>query len=82
MGGASADGRAVVAALKREPVKDPLFGTTDIRADGRALHPVFLMQAKTPAESKGDWDFFKMVADIPPAEAWRPMAGAGCALAG
>ncbi len=82
LGGASADGRAVVAALKRAPVRDPLFGTTEIRADGRALHPVFLMQAKTPAESKGDWDFFKLVADIPAQEAWRPMAGGGCALAG
>ena len=81
LGGKSDDGRAVVAAMKRAPVHDPLFGTTEIRADGRALHPVFLMQAKTPQESKGDWDFFKLVSVLPPDEAWRPMAEGGCRMA-
>ena len=82
LGGKSDDGRAAVAEMKRTPANDPLFGTTEIRADGRALHPVFLMQAKTPAESTGDWDFFRMVSVIPPDQAWRPMKGAGCSLVG
>jgi branched-chain amino acid transport system substrate-binding protein len=82
LGGRSDDGAAVVAAMKRAPVHDPLFGTTVIRADGRALHPVFLMQAKTPAESHGDWDFFKLISVLPPDQAWRPMKGGGCTLAG
>ena len=81
LGGASDDGRAVVAAMKRAPLHDPLFGTTQIRADGRALHPVFLMQAKTPAESTGDWDFYKLVSVLPPDEAWRPMADGHCEIA-
>jgi branched-chain amino acid transport system substrate-binding protein len=82
LGGKSADGRAVVAAMKRAPVQEPLFGTTEIRADGRALHPVFLMQAKSPQESRGDWDFFKTVSVLPPEQAWRPMKDGGCPLAG
>ena len=81
LGGMSDDGRAVVAAMKHAPVQDPLFGTTTIRADGRALHPVFLMQAKTPQESKGDWDFFKLVSVLPPDEAWRPLQEGGCRMA-
>ena len=81
LGGKSDDGRAVVAAMKRAPLHDPLFGTTDIRADGRALHPVYLMQAKTPAESKGDWDFYKLVSVLPASEAWRPMQDGGCKIA-
>ncbi|MDA8249938.1 MAG: ABC transporter substrate-binding protein [Rhodospirillales bacterium] len=82
LGGRSDDGRAVVAAMKQAPVQDPLFGTTEIRADGRALHPVFLMQAKTPAESKGDWDFYKLISVLPPDQAWRPMQEGGCKLVG
>ncbi len=79
-GGKSDDGEAVVAAMKRHPVHDPLFGTTEIRTDGRALHPVYLMQAKTPAESKGDWDFFKLLSTLPADQAWRPQQDGGCKL--
>ncbi len=82
LGGQSADGRAVVAQMKRAPAHDPLFGTSDIRADGRVTHPVFLMQAKTPQESKGDWDYFKLVSVIPPDQAYRPLKDGGCKLAG
>ena len=79
-GGKSDDGSAIVAEIKRSPVQDPLFGTTTVRADGRALHPVLLMQAKDPAESTGDWDFFKTVSVLSPAQAWRPMRDGGCGL--
>jgi branched-chain amino acid transport system substrate-binding protein len=82
LGGASDDGRAVVAQIKRAPVQEPLFGTTTVRADGRALHPVFLMQAKTPAESRQDWDFFRLVSVLPPEQAWRPLQDGGCPLVG
>ena len=71
-----------VAQMKRAPAHDPLFGTSDIRADGRATHPVFLMQANTPQESKGDWDYFKLVSVIPPDQAYRPLKDGGCKLAG
>ena len=60
------------------PTDDPLFGKGSIRADGRHIHPVYLMQVKTPAESKGAWDVFKTVATIAPADAWRPLDKGGC----
>ena len=49
---AKADGRAAVARMKAMPTDDDCFGPGRIREDGRALHPVYLFQAKTPAESK------------------------------
>ena len=79
VGGAD-DGKAVVAAMKAMPTDDPLFGKGTIRADGRKIHPMYLFQVKTPAESKGEWDYFKLVGTIPAEEAFRPLKDGGCPL--
>ncbi len=76
----SVSGQAVVAKMEAAPIDDPLFGPTTIRPDGRAVHAMYLFQVKTPAESKGPWDFYKTVATIPPEQAFRPMAEGGCPL--
>jgi branched-chain amino acid transport system substrate-binding protein len=78
--GSPADGRAVVAAMKATPVDDPLFGHVSIREDGRALHPMYLLQVKTPEESTGAWDVFKVTGTIPPEQAFRPLKDGGCPL--
>jgi branched-chain amino acid transport system substrate-binding protein len=78
--GGAADGRAVVAAMKAMPTDDPLFGKGTIRADGRKIHPMYLFQVKSPAESKGEWDYFKLVSTIPAEEAFRPLKDGGCPL--
>ncbi len=78
--GSPADGRAVVDAMKATPVDDPLFGHVTIRQDGRAVHPMYLLQVKTPAESKGTWDVFKLVATVPADQAFRPLNEGGCPL--
>ncbi len=78
--GSPADGRAVVAAMKAMPTNDPLFGTGQIRADGRKMHPMYLLQVKTEAESKGPWDVFKVAATIPAEKAFRPLKDGGCPL--
>jgi len=75
-----ADGKAVVAKMKEMPTDDKLFGKGTVRADGRKIHPMYLFEVKTPAESKGPWDYYKVRATIPAAEAWRPMAEGGCPL--
>lgn len=75
------DGRAVVAEMKRLPTDDPLFGKGSIRVDGRKLHPMYLFEVKTPAESKGPWDYLKIGATIPVEEAIRPLADGACPLA-
>ena len=78
--GSPADGRAVVAAMKAMPTDDPLFGKGTIRADGRQIHPMYLLQVKTPAESKSEWDVFKVVGTIPADKAFRPLNDGGCPL--
>jgi branched-chain amino acid transport system substrate-binding protein len=75
-----ADGKAVVAKMKEMPTDDPLFGKGTIRADGRKVHPMYLLEAKKPAESKGPWDLMKVRATIPAEEAFRPLADGGCPL--
>ena len=74
----AADGKALVDAMKAIPTDDVIFGKGSIRADGRKLHPTYLLSAKTPSESKGDWDYFTPVRTIPIDEAWRPLSQGGC----
>jgi branched-chain amino acid transport system substrate-binding protein len=78
--GGAADGKAVVAAMKAIPTDDPLFGKGSIREDGRKLHPMYLLQVKSPGESKGDWDFYKVISTIPAEQAFRPMSEGNCPL--
>src|SRR5215475_682744 len=74
------DGKAVVAKMKELPTSDPLYGDGVIRADGRKIHPVQLYETKKPSESKGEWDYFKLIATVPADQAFRPLADGGCAL--
>jgi branched-chain amino acid transport system substrate-binding protein len=76
----AADGKAVVAEMKKLPTDDPLFGKGSIRADGRKIHPAYLFEVKTPAESKHPGDFYKLRATIPADEAFRPLKDGGCPL--
>ncbi|WP_158927170.1 ABC transporter substrate-binding protein [Acidisphaera sp. S103] len=77
---AKADGRAVVERMKAMPTDDDCFGPGKIRIDGRALHPVYLLEAKKPSESKQPWDVARVVATTPADEAWRPLSEGGCPL--
>jgi branched-chain amino acid transport system substrate-binding protein len=76
------DGLKVVAQMKSMPTDDPLFGKGSIRADGRKLHPAYLVEVKKPAESKGPYDYYKVRATIPAEQAFRPLADGSCALVG
>jgi branched-chain amino acid transport system substrate-binding protein len=74
------DGAAVVAKMKELPTDDTLFGKGSVRADGRKIHDVYLFEVKKPEESKGPYDYYKVRATIPAAEAWRPIADGNCPL--
>ena len=76
----SDDGTKVVAKMKEMPTDDPLFGKGTIRADGRKIHPAYLMEVKKPAESKGPWDYYKVRATIPADQAFRPLKDGECPL--
>jgi branched-chain amino acid transport system substrate-binding protein len=75
-----ADGVKVVDKMKEMPTDDRLFGKGSIRVDGRKIHDAYLFEVKKPSESKGAWDYYKLRATIPAAEAFRPLAQSECPL--
>jgi branched-chain amino acid transport system substrate-binding protein len=78
--GGATDGKAVVAAMKAIPTDDPLFGKGFIRADGRKIHPLYLLEVKKPDESQSKWDLLKVVGTVSGEDAFRPEKDGGCPL--
>jgi branched-chain amino acid transport system substrate-binding protein len=78
----SDDGATVMAKMKATPVSDAYTPNGRIREDQRMVHDLYLVQVKTPEESKGPWDFVKLVATIPPDQAFRPLERSKCSLVG
>jgi branched-chain amino acid transport system substrate-binding protein len=84
MGAAEAkkSGIETVGRMKKMPVEDDCFGKTTIREDGRNLTNAYLFEVKKPSESKGPWDYFKLVATTPGDEAYRPLGEGHCEFIG
>jgi branched-chain amino acid transport system substrate-binding protein len=74
------DPAKVMAKMKEMPTDDPVFGKGQLRADGRKVHDMYLFEVKKPAESKGAWDYYKVLAKIPAEQAFRPMKDGNCPL--
>jgi branched-chain amino acid transport system substrate-binding protein len=74
------DGAKVIAKMKELPTDDPLFGKGTVRADGRKIHPAYLVEVKKPEESKYPWDYHKVRATIPAEQAFRPLDKGECPL--
>ncbi|TGE02287.1 ABC transporter substrate-binding protein [Methylobacterium nonmethylotrophicum] len=72
------DAAAVMARMRETPVNDFFAQGGKVRPDGRMVHDMYLMRFKTPAQSKGRWDLYELVATIPGDEAFRPLAEGGC----
>ncbi|KGJ14483.1 ABC transporter substrate-binding protein [Paracoccus sanguinis] len=71
---------AVAAKLHEQPLDDFFAPGARVAANGQLINDVYLMQVKTPEESKGDWDYYKIIATIPGAQAYLPAAETGCPL--
>jgi branched-chain amino acid transport system substrate-binding protein len=82
MGAAEArkSGTATVDRMKAMPTDDDAFGQNTIRTDGRLLHPAYLFQVKTPAESSGAWDYYKLLATTPSEQAARSLEDGKCPM--
>ncbi|MDO9299167.1 ABC transporter substrate-binding protein [Bradyrhizobium sp.] len=80
MGGNPHDGIKVVEKMKSMPTDDPLFGKGTIRVDGRKIHPAYLFEVKKPADSKGPWDYYKLIGTTPGEQAFRPLSESECPL--
>ncbi|HWK44861.1 MAG TPA: ABC transporter substrate-binding protein [Stellaceae bacterium] len=71
----------ILAKMRSAPMADPLFGTTTLRVDGRAVHDMYLFQVKAPSASKADWDYYELLQTIPAQDAFRPLSEGHCPLA-
>jgi len=74
------EAKAVMAKMRERPVNDFYVKNGRLRQDGRLVHDMYFAQVKTPAESKGPWDYYKLLATIPGGQAFRPLAEGGCPL--
>jgi branched-chain amino acid transport system substrate-binding protein len=78
---AGSDDAAKVAAKMREIPIDDFFASQGVlRADGRMVHDMYLVQVKTPTESKYAWDYYKVVKSVPGEQAFRPLSESECPL--
>ena len=74
------DPDSVMKKMRDTPINDFFAKNGKLREDGRMVHDMYLMQVKKPAESKGKWDYMKVVQTIPGEQAFRPMKDGGCPL--
>ncbi|QDF37613.1 ABC transporter substrate-binding protein [Bradyrhizobium symbiodeficiens] len=80
LGGNPHDGVKVVEKMKSMPTEDELFGKGEIQPNGRTIHNAYLFEVKKPSESKGPWDFYKLVGTVPGDQAFTPLSESKCAL--
>lgn len=76
----SDDGDAVARKLHDMPVDDFFARGGKVLPNGRMVHDMYLFQVKTPAESKGSWDYYKQLATIPGGTAFETFEQSGCQL--
>jgi branched-chain amino acid transport system substrate-binding protein len=74
------DGVKVVEKMKSIPTDDTLFGKGEIQPNGRTIHSAYLFEVKKPSESKGAWDFYKLIGTVPGDQAFTPLSESKCAL--
>jgi branched-chain amino acid transport system substrate-binding protein len=72
--------KVVMAKMRETPVRDAFTDNGVLREDGRMVHSMFLFEVKKPEESKGPWDYYKLLAEVPGDQAFRPLKDGGCPL--
>jgi branched-chain amino acid transport system substrate-binding protein len=80
LGGNPHDGIKVVDKMKSMPTDDTLFGKGAIQPNGRTIHSAYLFEVKKPSESKGPWDFYKLVGTVSGDQAFTPLSESKCPL--
>ncbi len=73
------DADKVMETLKSTPIDD-FYAKGNIRADGRFVHDMYLVQVKSPAESKQPWDYYKVIQKLKGEEVFTTKAESRCAL--
>jgi branched-chain amino acid transport system substrate-binding protein len=78
-GAGTTDGKAVADKMRELPVDD-FFAKGRVREDGRMMHDMYLVEVKTPGESKAAWDYYKVLRSIPAEEVAQPLTESKCPL--
>jgi branched-chain amino acid transport system substrate-binding protein len=76
----STDADKVMEQLRKTKVDDMFTDDGTIRPDGLLEHSMYIMQVKTPAESKGPWDYYKLVKKMSGDQAYGKLADSTCPL--
>ncbi|WP_315798669.1 MULTISPECIES: ABC transporter substrate-binding protein [unclassified Bradyrhizobium] len=74
----NSDTKPVLAKMRETPVRDAFTDNGVVREDGRMVHSMFLFEVKKPEESKGPWDYYKVLAEVPGDQVFRPMKDGNC----
>jgi branched-chain amino acid transport system substrate-binding protein len=74
------DAVAVSAKMHEMKISDAILDNAEIREDGRIMRPYYLFEVKAPSESKGPYDYYKLIREIPAQEAARPLNEGHCPL--
>jgi len=74
------DTAAVMKTLKSITIDDAVISKGSIRADGRLVHDMLLLQVKTPKESTTPWDYYKIISVIPGNDAFQSLSQSKCKL--
>lgn len=76
----SDDAQTVRSKMIETPINDMFAKNGVLREDGRMVHDMYLAQVKKPAESKSEWDLYKILRTIPADQAYRPLSESQCRL--
>jgi len=74
------DAKAVASKMRDLRVNDFFAKGGEIRADGRLIHDMYLVEVKAPEESRRPWDYYKILSIIPGDQAFRPLGEGKCPL--
>jgi branched-chain amino acid transport system substrate-binding protein len=74
------DAQTVMSKMREMSINDFFAHDGHIRIDGRMVHDMYLAEVKKPSESKGPWDFYKILETIPADQAFRPLSESACPL--
>lgn len=76
----SDEGDTVMAKMPETPVNDVMLKDVPIREDGVVMRPMKTVKVKAPDESKGPWDYYEVLGEVPAEQAWRPLSESVCPL--
>ena len=74
------DAAAVIKVMKQTPINDMFAKNGKIREDGRMVHDMYLFEVKKPSESKGRWDYYKLIGTVSGSDAFQPLEASRCPL--